>query len=74
MSKIQINDLSIEQITTLTEVEATSIQGGLYTAAILEMSSGMGHLGRAFAVGYVIGTAINNTFGISDAIVDAISP
>ena len=78
MSKIQINDLNdlnVEHFATLTDLEAAGIQGGLmYSASILEMSSGMGHLGRAFAVGYIIGTALNNRFRISDAIVDAISP
>jgi hypothetical protein len=78
MSKIQINDLddlNVEQFATLTDLEAAGIQGGLlYEAAFMEMSSGMGHLGRAFGVGYAIGTVLNNTFGISDKIVDAISP
>ena len=78
MSKIQINDLDdlyVEQFGTLTDLEAAGIQGGLmYQAVILETSSAMGHLGRAFALGYAVGTALNNAFRISDAIVDAISP
>jgi hypothetical protein len=59
MSKIQINDLNIENFSTLTELESASIQGGFYPS-ILDISSGAGHIGRAFAFGYAIGTGIKH--------------
>jgi hypothetical protein len=62
MSKIQINDLNIENFSTLTELEFASIQGGL---SIIDLSSAGGHIGRAFAFGYAIGTGISHVLNNS---------
>lgn len=54
-----MSDVTLNELNELNEADLDAVAGGI---DILAISSAAGHLGRAFAFGYAIGTAIYSAY------------